>query len=319
MDKGQGRGHHNVGRENKRALFAAEQAALAWQQANDEPPPPPRPTAAAAKEKNNRNRDSAWTIGPDTWIWKGRPIESYNTVAEDPTGHIRLTKQHLDDREGTNTFNNIKLLARGNQVIKRLVVPRKVVIGGEFRECNIPPSQRSQKARPIAAHLLLDSVNVRRCVHCSYTKRPSRTTLHECVSFGPNVFGGACSACSYVSQAATCQFHETKLGSEYAEGRVFLEEEEEEDHKEGIVVSDVTSPTLQDHEGSPEKLPRKPRGAASQQPRRREVFDIPDLTSEMLEEFTTRRLEKLKRMIEIELEMREPDDHLSSWTKRPRR
>ncbi|KAI0408877.1 hypothetical protein F4802DRAFT_593738 [Xylaria palmicola] len=107
---------------------------------------------------------------------------------DDPDGAVQRTRGILDELR-VSQFNDVRqYLEEEGQVVSRLIVPKAIRVKG---------------------------VNVKDYQACSSSK--SRGPFCECVSFGQDVFGGACSCCQYSSLATSCVFHKSKKGSKFAE------------------------------------------------------------------------------------------------------
>ncbi|KAI1436328.1 hypothetical protein GGR50DRAFT_240772 [Xylaria sp. CBS 124048] len=78
-------------------------------------------------------------------------------------------------------------------------------------------SSRNQTLEAITAQLVLHQVHVEACDGCVSGDKGQSA---ECISFGKEYFGGACSCCHYTSQAAKCSFHISQKGSRYATMRM---------------------------------------------------------------------------------------------------
>ncbi|KAI2633922.1 hypothetical protein GGS21DRAFT_519222, partial [Xylaria nigripes] len=164
--------------------------------------------------------DEDGTLRLSFWRFDGTPLTAPDPSSTPFRDGLELTTHFIDQLRKTN-YKKAREILKSSQEIQRYIYRKR---GGAALPLHQRPRRR-QQASALAAHILLPQRNVKSCGAC----RRGRGPLATCVSFGEDVFGGACSCCQYARRAGQCTFHLYKKGPRFAE---LLDEEEHEEIEE---------------------------------------------------------------------------------------
>ncbi|KAI1818901.1 hypothetical protein F4861DRAFT_544575 [Xylaria intraflava] len=136
--------------------------------------------------------------------------------------------------------NQVRDMIEENPVIRELISLKSIRSKGAPVPIDISTS-RTQQCAALAAHLVLEQKNVRPCGPCA---GKGKGPFAKCISFGPDVFAGACNCCQYSSSATSCTFHRQKKGHKYAVQSDSQNDRDDKEEEEASLQHNITPKTL---------------------------------------------------------------------------
>ncbi|RYP03649.1 hypothetical protein DL764_005028 [Monosporascus ibericus] len=120
------------------------------------------------------------------------------------------------ERIRNSTFAKALDIVEEREVVLRLLEPFEYRVGNKWTAATFNIG-RDHQAQALAAYILLPSKNKEPCVQCSSHK--SRGPCLDCLSFGNDWFGRACSNCKYSGTPQNCSFFKERVAEEEKQKR----------------------------------------------------------------------------------------------------